>query len=99
MNLLASPQRLALKKERCLLFGRALRTLQNSIPHTLSLLFAEKTASPLWGGCERVEKVDTLPYGNAARTKITDFRTALPTLAVPKENNRLKREFSLTAAP
>ena len=77
MNLRASPQRLALKKERCLLFGRALRTLPNSIPHTLSLLFAEKTASPLWGGCERVEKVDTLLVGNAARTKITDFRTAL----------------------
>ena len=48
---------------------------------------------------ERVEKVDTLPYGNAARSKIKDFRTALPTLAVPKENNRLEREFSLTAAP
>jgi len=40
-------------------------------------LFAEKTASPLWRGCERVEKVDTLLVGNAARTKITDFRTAL----------------------
>ena len=28
-------------------------------------------------GIERVEKVDTLPYGNAARSKIKDFRTAL----------------------
>ena len=37
--------------------------------------------------------------GNAARSKIKDFRTALPTLAVPKENIRLEREFSLTAAP
>ena len=26
---------------------------------------------------ERVEKVDTLPYGNAVRSKIRDFRTAL----------------------
>ena len=26
---------------------------------------------------ERVEKVDTLPTGNAARSKINDFRTAL----------------------
>ena len=48
---------------------------------------------------ECVEKVDTLLDGNAARSKIKDFRTALPTLAVPKENNRLEREFSLTAAP
>ena len=48
---------------------------------------------------KRVEKVDTLLDGNAVRSKITDFRTALPTLAVPKENNRLEREFSLTAAP
>ena len=31
--------------------------------------------------------------------EIEDFRTALPTLAVPKENIRLEREFSLTAAP
>ena len=48
---------------------------------------------------KRVEKVNTLLDGNAVRSKITDFRTALPTLAVPKENNRLEREFSLTAAP
>ena len=48
---------------------------------------------------ERVDFFDTLPYGNAARSKIADFRTALPALAVPKENNRLEREFSLTAAP
>ena len=48
---------------------------------------------------KRVEKVDTLLDGNTVRSKITDFRTALPTLAVPKENNRLEREFSLTAAP
>ena len=47
---------------------------------------------------ERAEKVDTLPYGNAAR-KNQRFLTALPTLAVPKENIRLEREFSLTAAP
>ena len=26
---------------------------------------------------ERVENDDTLPYGNAVRSKITDFRTAL----------------------
>ena len=48
---------------------------------------------------KRVEKVDTLLDGNAVRSKIKDFRTALPTLAVPKENIRLEREFSLTAAP
>ena len=47
---------------------------------------------------ERAEKVDTLPTGNAVR-KNQRFLTALPTLAVPKENNRLEREFSLTAAP
>ena len=47
---------------------------------------------------ERAEKVDTLLDGNAAR-KNQRFLTALPTLAVPKENIRLKREFSLTAAP
>ena len=29
------------------------------------------------GLCERVEKVDTLLDGNAARSKIKDFRTAL----------------------
>ena len=44
-------------------------------------------------------KIDTHLDGNAVRSKITDFRTALPTLAVPKENVRLEREFSLTAAP
>ena len=44
-------------------------------------------------------KIATLLGGNAARSKIKDFRTALPTLAVPKENIRLEREFSLTAAP
>ena len=48
---------------------------------------------------ERAEKIATLPYGNSARSKITDFRIALPTVAVSKENNRLEREFSLTAAP
>ncbi len=47
---------------------------------------------------KRVEKVDTLPYGNAVR-KNQRFLTVLPTLAVPKENIRLEREFSLTAAP
>ena len=47
---------------------------------------------------ERVEKVDTLLDGNAVR-KNQRFLTALPTLAVPKENIRLEREFSLTAAP
>ena len=47
---------------------------------------------------ERVDFFDTLPTGNAAR-KNQRFLTALPTLAVPKENNRLEREFSLTAAP
>ena len=36
--------------------------------------------------------------GNAVR-KNRRFLTALPTLAVPKENIRLEREFSLTAAP
>ena len=51
------------------------------------------------GRLERVEKFDTLLDGNAARSKITDFRTALPTLAEHTENNRLEREFSLTAAP
>ena len=51
------------------------------------------------GALERVEKFATLPYGNAVRSKIKDFRTALLTLAVPKENIRLEREFSLTAAP
>ena len=40
----------------------------------------------------------TLPYGNAAR-KNQRFLTALPTLAEHTENNRLEREFSLTAAP
>lgn len=48
---------------------------------------------------ERAEKIATLPYGNAARSEITDFRIALPTVAVSKENNRLEREFSLTASP
>ena len=48
---------------------------------------------------KRVEKVDTLLDGNTVRSKITDFRTALPTLAEHTENNRLEREFSLTAAP
>ena len=33
----------------------------------------------------RVEKIGTLPYGNAVHSKITDFRTALLTLAVPGE--------------
>ena len=47
---------------------------------------------------ERVEKVDTLLDGNAVR-KNQRFLTVLPTLAVPKENIRLEREFSLTAAP
>ena len=44
------------------------------------------------------KKVDTILDGNAVR-KNQRFLTALPTLAVPKENNRLEREFSLTAAP
>ena len=48
---------------------------------------------------ERAEKIATLPYGNAACSKITDFRTALPTVAEHTENNRLERGFSLTAAP
>ena len=48
---------------------------------------------------ERAEKIATPPYGNAARSKITNFRIARPTVAVAKENNRLEREFSLTAAP
>lgn len=48
---------------------------------------------------ERAEKIATPPYGNAARSEITDFRIALPTVAVSKENNRLEREFSLTASP
>ena len=48
---------------------------------------------------ESVEKVDTLPRGNAVRSKIKDFRTALPTLAVPEKNLRPKRVFFSTAAP
>ena len=48
---------------------------------------------------ERVEKIDMLLDRNSIRSKIKDFRSALPTLAVPKENIRLEREFSLTAAP
>lgn len=47
---------------------------------------------------ERAEKFATLPYGNAARSKITDFRIVLPTVAEHTENNRPEREFSLTAA-
>ena len=47
---------------------------------------------------ERAEKIATLPYGNSARSKITDFRIALPTLAEHTENNRPEREFSLIAA-
>ena len=65
------------------------------------LRFAKVNKNPT--GCiplgERVEKFATLLDGNAARSKIKDFRTALLTLAVPKENYRLGREFSLTAAP
>ena len=44
---------------------------------------------------ERVDFFDTLLDGNAARSKIEDFRTALPTLAVPLKN-RLISGFSLT---
>ena len=47
---------------------------------------------------ERGEFSATLPRGNAVR-KNQRFLTALLTLAVPKENNRSEREFSLTAAP
>ena len=48
---------------------------------------------------ERVEKVDTLLGEDAVRSKIKDFRTALPTLAVPEKNLRLERVFFSTAAP
>ncbi len=48
---------------------------------------------------ESVERVDTLPRGNAVRSIIKDFRTALPTLAVPEKNLRLERVFFSTAAP
>ena len=40
----------------------------------LNIITVKKTGESLF---ERVEKVDTLPYGNAVRSKIRDFRTAL----------------------
>ena len=39
------------------------------------------------------KKIATLSYGNAVRSKITDFRTALPTLVVPKENIARRANF------
>ena len=42
----------------------------------LNIITVKKTGESLF---ERVEKVDTLPYGNAVRSKIKDFRTALYT--------------------
>ncbi len=68
----------------------------------MKCLNKNKNGSPVLAGepfFERVEKVGTLLVGDAVRSKIKDFRTALLTLAVPKENYRLEREFSLTAAP
>ena len=48
---------------------------------------------------DSVEKVDTILVEDAVRSKIFDFQTALPTLAVPEKNLRLERVFFSTAAP
>ena len=63
------------------------------------LRFIDRLRSVLRHAPERVEKVDTLLDGNAVRSEINDFRTALPTLAVPEKNLRLERVFFSTAAP